>query len=195
MFYKLNLQRVITVEPEHLGSILNRCLLNYLRKAVEGKPLPASDSLSAIAADYVSSSKSSAIVIAVVDIVQAQTIQGKVLDDGNVTFLLNYKAMVFKLHRGEVLDVKVESTAQEGWYGNVFGLGRIFISHSQMNEDLHNPEWHYEADSGDGVWMHSSERKSIKNGDLVRVRVVAETPQADGRMAIGSMKEKYLGPI
>lgn len=197
MFYKITLQRTVTVPPHELNGTLPHRLLSFLRTEVEGKPLPTGDSIVTSASlDYKSAAKSSAMVIAVLRIVRAEALQGKVLDDGNVAFRMTYDALVLKLHRGEVLDVMVTRVGQEGWWGNVFGVGKIFISHTQMSVDTSGqPEWVYENDGAEGSWVAHDGARSIKVNDVVRVRVLAETPQSQGAMAVGTMAGMYLGPV
>ncbi|EPY39286.1 DNA-directed RNA polymerase II subunit RPB7 [Angomonas deanei] len=100
--------------------------------------------------------------------------------------------MVLKLHRGEVIDVKVISVDPEGWHGSVFGVSKLFVSHARMSESLQNPEWEFDSE---GRWYNTKDEKSIQPEDIVRVRVIAETPQTEDTMAIGSMMEEYLGPL
>lgn len=195
MFYKITLQRSISVSPSELGRTLHRRLLHFLCDAVEGQPLPASEGLASIAVEYQSAAKSSAVVISVLDVLHADALQGKVMDDGSVAFRVTYAALVLKLHRGEVLDVVVETVGLDGFWGNVYGIGRIFVSQAQMSEDPRRPVWTYENDGGEGSWMNTAAGSSVKVGEVVRVRVLAETPQSQGAMAIGTMAGPYLGPL
>lgn len=139
--------------------------------------------------------KSSAIIICVIDVLNAEGTQGKVLDDGHVVFFLTYDALVLKLHRGEVIDTVVGQLGPEGWWGNVYGVGKIFISQSQMSPDQGSPSWMYECGEAEGTWMSKDGLRSIKMNDLVRVRILAETPQSQGAIAIGTMLGPYLGPL
>lgn len=194
MFYKVTLERLVTVLPEKLDSTLNRHLLNYLREAVVGQLMPTPVSTNTVQQDYRSASKSSAIVLAVLDIHDLQDLQGKVLDNGSVSFLLKYSALVLKLHRGEVLDVVVEQIAAEGWWGNVFGAGKVFVSQSQMSLDPSRPEWVLEGGAADRSWLSVDATRSIKVNDVVRIRVLGETPQSSHAMITGTMVGPYLGP-
>lgn len=196
MFYKVTLQRTLTIPPSELNGTLPNRLITFLRNAVEGKPLPTGDSIAAVSIDYKSAAKSSSRVIAVISIVDIRDLQGKVLDDGHVAFRISYDALVLKLHRGEVLDVVVSRVSEEGWWGNVFGVGSIFISQTQMSANAsHNPEWSYENDGTEGSWVSTDGTRSIKVKEVVRIRVLAETPQSEDALAVGTMVGPFLGPI
>nr|CCC95960.1 unnamed protein product [Trypanosoma congolense IL3000] len=190
MFYKVELQKTIKVEPFQLERTLNRQLACYLRKAVEGTPLNIPLVKGANGEAIRMNQNSSAIIIAVLDIINTEALEGRVLDDGSVSFLIQYEALVFKLHRGEVVDVMVLSVEREGWWGDVMGVGRMYISRGQMDSD-----WVYESDGVKGIWITKDGSRSVKEGEIVRVRVVAETPQSEGVLAVGSMVGKHLGPL
>ncbi|GET91462.1 RNA polymerase-like protein, putative [Leishmania tarentolae] len=194
MFYKIVLQRTVNVKPADLCNTLNRSLLTFLREAVEGKPLPSPDSVASIALDFVTASKSSAVVIAVLDILNAETLQGKVLDDGSVSFRLTYEAMVLKLHRGEVLDLLVSDVDETGFWASVYGVNKLFVNRNQMGEDMRTgkAEWTFEAETA--AWVSNDDRRSIKKDTLVRLRVIAETPQSERGMAVGTIGAPFLGP-
>ncbi|KAK7199733.1 RNA polymerase-like protein [Novymonas esmeraldas] len=194
MFYKIVLQRTVNVKPSDLCNTLHRSLLTFLREAVEGKPLPSPDSVSSIALDFATASKSSAVVIAVLDIVNAETLQGKVLDDGSVSFRLTYEAMVLKLHRGEVLDLLVSEVDETGFWVSVYGVNKMFVNRNQMGEDVRTGqlEWTFEAEAM--AWVSRDDRRSIKKDSLVRLRVIAETPQSERGMAVGTIGAPFLGP-
>nr|CCC54039.1 putative RNA polymerase-like protein [Trypanosoma vivax Y486] len=190
MFYKLELQKILKVEPHLLGRTLHRHLAKYLREAVEGQPLQLPLSKGENGEVFRVDQNSSAMIIAVLDILNTETLEGRVLDDGSVSFLLQYEALVFKLHRGEVVDVVVNKVEREGWWGMVMGVGRMYISHGQIGS-----EWVYESDGIEGIWITKDGSRSVKAGEIVRVRVVAETPQSEGVIAVGSMNGNYLGPL
>ncbi|CCW62787.1 unnamed protein product [Phytomonas sp. EM1] len=195
MFYKLILQRNIVVAPQDLGRTLYRRLIHFLREAVEGRPLPAPDSIASISVDYHSAQKASAVVVAVLDVLHANALQGKVLDNGSVSFRITYAAIVLKLHRGEVLDLIVSRVGVDGCWGDACGVGKVFVSHAQMSSDPAWSEWSYEYDGGEGFWMSADHTRSIRVNDLIRVRVIAETPQSHDAIAIATMAGPFLGPL
>lgn len=194
MFYKVKLEKLVTVPPDRLDGTLQRHLESFLREAVEGQLVP----LTAVVggrSDIRSALKSSATILAVIDILSAQNLQGKVLDNGCVSFLLQYDALVLKMHRGEVFDAQVEKVAPEGWWGRVFGVGKVFVSRTQMSSDLSHPEWEYESGVAEGSWLSMDGTKSVKVNDIVRLRVLGETPQSSNALMIGTMVGDYLGPL
>lgn len=195
MFYKVVLERLVTVPPEKLDGTLQRHLLRLLQDAVVGQLMTAPISAQAMRGDYRSAVKSSATVLAVIDILGGHDLQGKVLDNGSVAFPLRYEALVLKVHRGEVIDVRVVQATAEGWWGTVFGVGNVFVSQSQMSADPSRPEWVFESGL-DGSWVNSRDpSKSVKVQDVVRVRVLSETPQSTNAMVIGTMIGSHLGPL
>lgn len=178
------------MEPHLLERTLHRHLEEYLRKAVEGTPLHLSLGNALRSGLARTNQNSSAVIIAVLDILNTSSLEGRVLDDGSVSFFVKYEGLVFKLHRGEVIDVIVSSVEREGWWGDVMGVGRMYISRGQMGN-----EWVYESDGMRGIWITKDGARSVKEGEIVRVRVVAETPQSEGVLAVGSMVGNYLGPL
>lgn len=195
MFYKVTLEKLISIPPDKLDSTLNRHLIQYLREAVVGQLMPPPSTDLAMKQDYRSATKSSAIVLAVIDILGAQNLQGKVLDNGFVSFQLVYEALVLKVHRGEVVDVVVDRVAPEGWWGNLYGVGKVFVSRAQMSVSTVNPEWSYAKGVADGSWWNEDASLTIKPGEYVRIRVLGETPQSVHAMMIGTMVGKFLGPL
>lgn len=193
MFYKVKLERLVTVPPDKLDAALHRHLLDFLCKAVVGQLMPPPVSANAMRGDYRSATKSSAIVLAVTDILKERDreLEGKVLDNGSVAFALCYEALVLKLHRGEVVDVVVERVEPEGWWGSVYGAGKAFVSKNQMS----STEWEYDSGIAEGSWVSVDGRQSIKPNQLVRIRVLEETPQSVNAMVIGTMVGSYLGPL
>lgn len=197
MFYKVTLEKLLTVAPDKLDYNLNRHLLNFLCEAVVGQSMPTPASTSAaLQREYRSASKSSAVILAVLDILGAQDIKGKVLDNGSISFLLRYDALVLKMHRGEVVDAHVEKVSLDGWWGSVFGVGNVFVSQSQMSGDPSTlPQWAFESSVAGGMWISKDGTKSIRVGDFVRIRVLGETPQSSSTMVVGTMAGPYLGPL
>eukprot|EP00796_Vickermania_ingenoplastis_P013297 gene13297-9135_t len=195
MFYKITLEKLVTVPPEKLDAALHRHLLQFLRDAVVGQLVPPPAGGSAIQQEYHSAAKSSAIVLAVIDIPGAENLQGKVLDNGSVSFFLRYDALVLKVHRGEVLDVLVESVIPQGWVGSVYGAGKVYVSKSQMSSDPLQEEWSFESGVAEGSWISKDGTRSIKVNEIVRIRVLGETPQSLDAMIVGTMAGAHLGPL
>jgi DNA-directed RNA polymerase II subunit RPB7 len=171
MYFKMLLKKVITVLPHQLESTVNRALEGYLRHAVEGKILPRVG-----------------LVVAVIDIENPHTFEGKILDNGSVQFLLIYTALVYKLFRNEIIDVIVTSVTPSGFRGDT-GAQSIQVARSCIPED-----YIYESDGAADVFVMKDGSKAIRVNDVVRVRIISETPKNREVAAIASITGDYLGP-
>lgn len=156
MYFKLTLQKIVTVPPAKLGPLVNRHLEGYLRAAVEGKRLP-----------------DIGLVVAVLDIENPQLLEGRVLDNGNVTFHMTYIALVYKLFRGEVCDATVLSVVKDGFLAST-GPWTVYVSKTQMPAD-----YVYETDGSLAVFVLKDGTKSVRQGEVVRLRIMGETPKSE----------------
>lgn len=174
MYFKLKMKKVVYVAPEDLGPAVKRKLEGILRSTVEGKPLP----------------EDNGIVIAVTDILEADTTVGKVLDNGKVSFDMTYEALVFNAFKGEVMDARVTMVHPKG-DGLLADAGAItiYISKSEIPID-----YTYETNGVVSQFTKRDGTRQIGVGDVVRLRIEGQTHKVEGFQAIGSIKGHYLGP-
>lgn len=170
MFFKVTLRKIVTVQPEDLGPTVNRKLEGHLRDAVEGKTLP-----------------DIGMVLAVLDILNAHLLEGKVLDNGNVQFALTYVGLVYKLFEGEVLDIRVTEVRKDGFIGTT-GPVNFYVSRRSMPSD-----YVYEGDGTLAVLVLKDGSKSVKIDGTTRIRIFTPIPSREG-LVCGTMEDEYLGP-
>lgn len=170
MFFLATCHRMIYLPAQDLGALFMHRIEQLLKQAVEGKRLPELG-----------------LVIAVKDILAGSDVEGKVLDSGEVAFLVNYEALVFKLFPGEVIDVVVNDVQPEGFYGSV-GAATIFV------DRLYMPEYTHENDGSSSIFTRTDGAASISAGDIVRARIVNETPASAVMDAVATIDGPFLGP-
>lgn len=170
MFFKVPLKKIVTVQAADLGPTLNRRLEGHLRDAVEGKVLPDIGT-----------------ILAVLDIIGAYDLEGKVLDNGSVQFHLTYIALVYKLFEDEVLDVRVTEVRRDGFIGTS-GPISFYISRRNMPTD-----YVYEGEGALAVFVRRDGVKAVRHGETARVKIFKPTPSQDG-FVCGTMEGEYLGP-
>lgn len=200
MFYILTLKRNIIVSAEELGPLFNRRLEGHLRKAVEGAEV-----------------QPHGLIIAVTDILDGDKITAKILDDGTVKAVVEYKAIVFRLNKHEVVDAIVDRVTPEGLYCEVgpstVYIGREMISSPSQNNNNNgnqmmtmmmgnngggssNNEFHYDATSAlVARYVSRDGSKSIAPGKVVRCRILAEVIKEKDYAfrALATMAEPFLG--
>lgn len=170
MFFIATCHRMIYLPAQDLGALFMRRIEHYLRQSVEGKRLPELG-----------------LVVAIKDILAGSDIEGKVLDSGEVAFLINYEALVFKLFPNEVVDVIVNNVQPEGFYASV-GAATIFVDKLYMSEFAH------ENDGTSSMFVKADNTASISVGDIVRVKIVNETPTSAVMDAVATIDGAFLGP-
>ncbi len=168
-FYLVELQKVVYVQPCDLGPAVRRSLEANLRAAVERKRL-----------DDVG------LMVAVKDIINPG--DGKVLDNGLVSFNLTYQGVAFNLFKGEVIDAIVSEVRQDALLADC-GACVIHISR------YHVPEgFSYETDGVSPRFITRSGDASIQKGDLVRLRAISDYTGKAGSTVLGTLKGEWLGP-
>ncbi len=173
MFFVLRLRRTIIVPPEELGPLFRRRLEGHLRKAVEGAEV-----------------QPYGLVIAVVDIYDADKISGKILDDGSVKVVVDYEAIVFRLSKGEVVDAIVDRVTPEGLFCEV-GPAVVHIPRPHISD-----EFLFDATSAlVARYVSADGSKSIAPGKVVRCRILAEVVRSKdiAFRALATTMEPFLG--
>lgn len=170
MYVKVVLTKNVYVKPEDLGPQLSHRLEYVLREAVEGTRDPVAG-----------------LIVAVVDIIDDASVQGKVLETGTVVFAMKYIAVAFRLAPSEVVDGVVTEIVNDGVYVDV-GATVIRVSRYSM------PRGFVFEGEGDAPRFASPDGTVvISEGSTLRVRVISESTTAIKFGAVGSIDGPYLG--
>ena len=173
---RIGLKKRIVVAPSELGPQHIRRIEQLLNRAVLGTKVP----------DY-------GTVLAVVDILGADQLKrnGRILDTGEVVFDVEYVALVFTIIPGIVVEGVVTEVRSDAVIADI-GHGKVYVSQLQMPED-----YTHESDGG-GVqsrFVSGDGAQTISVGTLLRLKLLAETPNKEGCMAIGTISGSgFLGP-
>ncbi|KAI5149264.1 DNA-directed RNA polymerase II subunit RPB7 [Enteropsectra breve] len=153
MFFTKSLVHKINLGPQFLGPNIHALIQNYLLEKVEG---------TCTADGY---------IISVLEIFQIS--EGKILLNGNVSFVINYLAVVLKLSKGEVLDAAIVSSTKMGYFASVGPLS-IFISNYQIPQGL---------------------LEDLGIDTMVRLKIIGLKIDNKKIYAIGTLNEDCLGVI
>ena len=109
-------------------------------------------------------------------------------DTGAVTTIVECEVLVLRPFRYEVVDAIVIDTNPEGILTAV-GPVRIFVSKMSMGTELL-----FDENTGDR-WVSEDGRVEIRDGVVVRLRIMG-LEISDGKMAaVGTIKEPFLGLV
>lgn len=109
-------------------------------------------------------------------------------DSGAVTIICECEVLVLRPFRYEVVDAIVIDTNPEGILAAV-GPVRIFVSKMSMGTELS-----FDENAGDR-WVSEDGRVEIRDNVVVRLRIMG-LEISDGKMvAVGTIKETYLGLV
>ena len=167
MFFRVTAFKTLLVPPQDLGHKLIHNLHEMLRASVEGTHIP-----------YVGR------VIAVTDVLEPHNVQAKIVDSGDAAIVVNYEAIVFKLFNDEYVDVIVTEVTPEGFHGRV-GPANV------LTPTIHMPRFKFDQHGPVMQFVDMEGGATIRDGVVVRVRIVSETPGRDID-AMASMDGQFL---
>jgi DNA-directed RNA polymerase II subunit RPB7 len=173
MFFVKKLRREILMEPQFLGSKLREHVKHRVMQELEGQCLGKHG-----------------YVISVLDVKDEDIAPGLVDNDtGAVSIMVWYSVILLRPFRNQVLDTIVTLASDENGFFTKVGPLMIFVSRHNMPEDIaFNPV------AGD-CWVSEDEKVEIREGSLVRVRIIGLNFDAGSMSAIGTIKETYLGQL
>lgn len=173
MFYVKTLDHEIVLEPSHFGPKLKDTIIRLLKEQVEGLAL----------AQF-------GYVVNVVEVPEHSIRSGIIAyDSGNVTFTVQYTALLLRPFMNEVLDAVVSQCNPLGFFAFAGPL-RIFVSKHRMHEDmLHG----YNAEKD--CWTSDDDEVVISTGSGVRLKIIGRTVEQNNITAIGTIKDNYLGLV
>lgn len=173
MFYVKTLEHEIVLEPVHFGPKLRATIVRLLKEQVEGLAL----------ATY-------GYVVNVIEVPEDQIQSGIIeYDTGNVTFTVQYTALLLRPFLNEVLDAVVSQCNPLGFFCFAGPL-RIFVSKHSMPEDMVAG-----FDAERDCWVSDDKEVVIAAGSGVRLKIKGRTVEQGNITAIGTIKDNYLGLI
>ena len=173
MFYVKSYTREILLFPCHLGPKMFDYVLAQLLEEVEGKCLGKQG-----------------FVIRVLNLDKNCITPGLVDNDtGAVNVLVRYSAIMLRPFQNEIVDTIVFNAADDSGFFARMGPLEIFIHKYNMPEDMH-----FDNEAGD-AWVSDDGQIEIKEGSVVRLKIVGVSVDAGQLNAIGSVKDVFLGQI
>ncbi|KII65209.1 DNA-directed RNA polymerase II subunit RPB7 [Thelohanellus kitauei] len=165
------MSRDIVIHPKYLGPQLNQFIQRRLLLEVEGK------------CDGVYG-----FIIAVTTIDHIGL--GKItVGQGFVSYPLNFKAVVFRPFKGEVLDAVVEKVNNVGIFAQAGPL-MCFISRYNIPDTIQ-----FDPSGGQPCYKSQNEESVIKEGDAIRLRLINIRVELNEISAAATIREDYLGKL
>ncbi|DBA73102.1 hypothetical protein WJX79_000646 [Trebouxia sp. C0005] len=170
MFFHLNLNKDIEVEPRFFGPRLQEILKQKVTSEVEG-----------------TCSGLYGFMLMVTDI--GSIGKGKIREGtGSAVFHVQYTCLVFRPFKGEVLDAVVLSVNKMGFFADAGPL-QIFVSQHLIPS-------HYRVEITDDAAFESEENAPpIKAGASVRVRLMGLKAEANQLFCVATIAEDFLGIV
>jgi len=106
-------------------------------------------------------------------------------DTGAVNVTVWYNAIMLRPFKNEVLDTVVERTDNHGFFSKIGPL-KIFVHKYSMPEDM---------TFNDDCWISNDETVEIKEGTVVRLRIMGLSVEANVITAIGMINKSFLGQV
>lgn len=169
-FFVVTMHRRVQIHPRFFGVKLQEVLTQRLILEVEGT----------FAGRH-------GFIIAVLQV--EEPIPTGELEDGTgyAVFPLQYKAVVFRPFKGEVLDTVVSKVTQHGFFAEGGPL-TIFVSHHLLPQGM-------KYEPLQEMWRSHDSIDQIKRDSSVRMRILGLKIEATEISATGSIKDAFLGPI
>mmetsp|Transcript_7920 Transcript_7920/g.18681 ORF Transcript_7920/g.18681 Transcript_7920/m.18681 type:complete len:172 (-) Transcript_7920:3469-3984(-) len=171
MFFLTTLKQNIYLPPYYFNKNYKKSLLSSLLNTVEGKK-----------------NGPFGLIILVVEICNEMD-KGKILPgSSSALFSLIYKAITFRTLKGEVIDAIVTNITKTGFFSEA-GVLQVFIS-KQFIPSV------FVFDPNSKVFGNdfNPDKKIIKD-KIVRIRILGLKDESGFSQAIGSINEKFLGPL
>jgi len=167
MFFLHNLERQVTLHPSYFGRNMHELVSGKLLKDVEGT----------CSGRY--------YIITVMDTFDIS--EGRILPgSGLAEFTVNYRAVVWQPFKGETVDAQVTSVNKIGFFAECGPL-LIFVSSALMPDDMK-----YDPNAVSPSWTNN-EGELIERDTDVRIKLFGIRTEVGKVLAVGSIKEDYLG--
>lgn len=114
--------------------------------------------------------------------------KGKFLPgSSSALFCLKYRAITFKVFKGEILDTIVTNVTKLGFFCET-GIIQIFVAKQFIPES-------FKYETNLNSWKCIKSNKKIFSDLLIRIRIIGLREDQESSQAIGSIKESILGPL
>lgn len=153
MFYIKRFVHKLSLNPQFIGQNIQTLVYDYLLKHVEGTCTASGYIISVLKIEAVS--------------------EGKILVSGQISFEIQYQALILKPVTGEIVDATIESISTLGYFASVGPLS-IFISNYQIPSGVQD---------------------KLKDKDMVRLKIIGIKIDSTKVYAIGTLNDDFLGVI
>ncbi|CAF0766216.1 unnamed protein product [Brachionus calyciflorus] len=171
MFYHISLKHEILLHPRYFGPNLLDTVRQKLLNEVEGT---------------CSGKYGFIIAITTIDTIGTGMIQpGR----GYVIYPVEYKAIVFRPFKGEVLDAVVSQVNKIGLRCEIGPL-ECFVSRHCIPLEMD-----FDPNSASPCYKSKDEESVIQKNDEIRIKIIGLRIDATDIYAIGTLRDDYLGPI
>jgi len=174
MFFTMQLHHEVLLDPEYFGQHLKPEIRRKLREEVEGTV-----------------TGKHGIVIAVMDTTDDQEMGRGIIEyeTGKASFMVSFKAIVFRPFTHEVIDAVVTVVNEHGFFAQAGPPNfRAFVSRHHMQDDMH-----FEASAD--MWVSEDEEVEVKKGCIVRMRIMNLTINRGGIDSVATIADSYTGVI
>ena len=110
-------------------------------------------------------------------------------DNGSVSINILYSCIMLRPFKNEVLDTTIFNAADDSGFFACVGPLEIYVHKYNMPEDMH-----FNHNTGDS-WVSEDGTIDIKDGSVVRLRIIGVSIDAGQMNAIGTIKDPYLGQL
>lgn len=153
MFFLKNFVHDLILHPRNISQNIQSLIQDYLYKNVEG------------------TCTSSGFIISVLKIIKIN--EGRVLNNGHVSFKIEYQAMILKPQTTEIVDCQIVSSSNFGYFASV-GPMNIFIYNDQIPQNL---------------------ASELAVNTLVRLKIIGTKISSSKIFAIGTLNDDCLAII
>jgi len=169
MFFLRYLEREINIHPSFFGNTIYDRLKDQLYADLEG------------------SCNGEYYIICIMDIYNISP--GKVNPgSGEATFVINYRAIVWKPFKGETIDCQVTSVKPQGVFCEAGPL-TVFVSRTHLPPDMtYNPD-------ATPPQYSNGQAEVIEKGSAVRIQLIGLRSDVGAIYAIGKMSAVWFGVL
>ena len=159
MFYLINLTKELSLAPQNLGTDIKGLISRKIRE-LEGSVIGEHG-----------------YIVTIVEFNQ----QGKGIvenESGNVNFKVNYKAIVYKPFKDEILDAIPVYINEHGFFCRVGPL-QIFVSQHMLEN--------FEFDANEMIWEPTAKGETIELEKPIKLKILATQVNPNEITALGSL--------
>ncbi|KAA0152541.1 hypothetical protein FNF27_03828 [Cafeteria roenbergensis] len=171
MFFRATLHHTIQLHPQFLGKGIVDTVIQELEKEVEGENIAGVG-----------------CIVAVITVPPGGVSMGRVdALTGFVKFRVTYIAVVFRPLQMEVLDAKVQSVSEFGFFAQL-GPIEVFVADAHIPDDM-------DFISDKMIWRNRETGDELAADSIVRLRVLRAKTDVGRTSAVGTIADACLGVI